>query len=176
MPVALFGFTIYTHHTAKRTERDTTFGVALMCTIRTSPILRGDGTFDAVQLVFTNAIGESVFDPVTHAEDDATIKKDRIVASGYKWSNITKLGTFGIESTPGAKAIREAINAKVRPSIVLVFTIRGYRFARSGAEVYLYDDAPDWRTPKDGSGDGVEDRSVGPSRVNFLRGRAGQRA
>ena len=131
---------------------------------------------DAVQLEFTNAIGESVFGPATHVEGGATIRKDRVVASGYKWSNSTKLGTFGIEPSSDEEAIREAINAKVRPSIVFVFTIRGYCFARRGAEVYLYDDAPDWRTPKGGSGDGVEDRSVGPSRVNFLRGRAGQQA
>lgn len=89
---------------------------------------------DAVQLEFTNAIGESVFGPATHVEGGATIRKDRIVASSYRWSNSTKFGTFGIEPSSEEEAIREAINAKVRPSIVFVFTIRLYRFARRGAE------------------------------------------
>jgi hypothetical protein len=176
VPVALFGFTVYTHVTTKRAERDAAFGLALMCVVRPTPVLGRGGVFDAVQFEFKNGIAEPVFNPELHIEDGKTIRRDRIVSPGYKWAPTEKLDAFDLPKFAVEEEVRRAINTSIRPTVVFTFTIRGYRFARRGSEVYFYDNAPDWRAPKKGNDSGVEEPSVGPSRVGFLRGRAGRRA
>lgn len=111
--------------------------LAIMCTLRYQPLGDPQNGYERVSIEFQNKLEEPVFWPDIVLSDGTRLGgEDEQVFPSRAWGKKTQLAKLEIEAKyPTELAAREAINATGRDTVVFEFTIRGYRFARTGREV-----------------------------------------
>jgi hypothetical protein len=111
--------------------------LAVMCTLRYEPLGDTENGFRRVSIEFENKLDVPVFWPDIVLSDGTRLGgKDEQVFPGRSWGKDSQLAKLEIEAKyPTELAAREAINATGRDTVVFEFTIRGYRFARTGRKI-----------------------------------------
>lgn len=111
--------------------------LAVMCALRYQPLGDENNGYTRVSIEFENKLEEPVFWPDIVLSDGTRLGgEDEQVFPERSWGKDTQLAKLEVETKyPTEMAARKAINATGRDTVVFEFTIRGYRFARTGREI-----------------------------------------
>lgn len=130
------------HEEAERQElreRDSARALATMCALRFQPKPGAGPIYDRVHISFQNKIDEVVFTPTLLGSDGEVFQQDGQVAPTRTWGTTIPLSKLGLSQTfTDEVAARQALNDDgVKEQLTFEFTIRGYRFVRTGSTVEL---------------------------------------
>lgn len=120
-------------------ERDSARALANMCALRFQPKPGAGPIYDRVHISFQNKIDEVVFAPTLRGVDGEVFQQDGQVAPSRTWGTTIPLSKLGLSQTFADEvAARQALNDDgVKEQLTFEFTIRGYRFVRTGSTVEL---------------------------------------
>ncbi|NVC25316.1 hypothetical protein E7Z53_18010 [Kocuria salina] len=131
---------------AHRKRKEEALGIATMCALRASPVVKND-KFIHINYSFTNKTTHPIHSVSAHLIGGTTLNMDARVDPHRTWGFKTKPEQVGLTNQDmSEKEARELVNKQVMPRLVFVFSVDGYQFVRNNKTTLLFDEAPEWRS------------------------------
>nr|AXV46675.1 hypothetical protein pA58H3_p61 [Arthrobacter sp.] len=146
LALAAFIFAISQANASKRRDREEALSVAIACALRVDPFVSAN-KITKVVFRFVNNTTTNIHDVSAHMEGGSSLHSDRQVNPGRAWGFKAFPAQLDITNTANSEEeAKQIIKQSVLPKIVFAFSVNGHHFVRKDGEVYLFDDAPNWRS------------------------------